>query len=126
MEHKDSAEIIEIANVDEFKCLLDQMDMIITSKMHPAVLGASGFVPILCIAYDHKQTGFFARLNMADCAMEIQSLSYQTLREKMDYVWNNRLRISQSLRDTIPRWQENVEKEISNALAPYVESHPNP
>jgi colanic acid/amylovoran biosynthesis protein len=122
MRHKDAATIIETNDVDEFKSILDQMDMIITSKMHPAVLGASGYVPILCIAYDHKQTGFFARLNMKDCTIGIRALSSQIMFEKINHVWNNRDRISESLRNTIPLWQERVKAAIRQAMTPYVKT----
>jgi polysaccharide pyruvyl transferase WcaK-like protein len=98
------------------------MDMILSSKMHPAVLGASAFVPILCIAYDHKQTGFFARLDMADCTLEIRSLSYKNLYQKIDHVWNNRNRISTSLEKTIPLWQEDVRDKIKQAMTPHVKT----
>ena len=122
MVHKDRAEIVETESVDEFKCLLDQMDMIVSSKMHPAVLGVSGFVPVLCIAYDHKQTGFFSRLKMEQCTIEIGSLSYTSLHEKMNYVWNNRNELSTLLRKTVPFWQSNVANVIKKAICLYTKT----
>ena len=122
MVHKDRAEIIETESVDEFKRLLDQMDMIVSSKMHPAVLGVSGFVPVLCIAYDHKQTGFFSRLKMEQCTIEIGSLSYTSLHEKMNYVWNNRNELSTLLRKTVPFWQSNVANVIKKAICLYTKT----
>ena len=126
MKHKNRAQIVEARNVDEFKSLLDQMDMIISSKMHPAVLGASGFVPIVCIVYDHKQTGFFARLKMAECTIEIRSLSYENMLKKIEYVWNNRSRLSGSLQNTIPLWQEHVRASIRQAMTQYVKTKQDP
>lgn len=98
MRHKDRIELITAETVDEFKFLLEQTDMIVSSKMHPAVLGVSGFVPVLCIAYDHKQTSFFERLGMKDCIVDIRQISQKKLASRMDYVWNQRKRLKDELR----------------------------
>ena len=121
MKHRDRIELITAETVDEFKFLLEQMDMIVSSKMHPAVLGVSGFVPVLCIAYDHKQTSFFERLGMKDCLVDIGQVSQKQLASKMDYVWNQRKRLKDDLRKKIPLWQKHVKKTISNAIVTYLD-----
>jgi polysaccharide pyruvyl transferase WcaK-like protein len=95
--------------------------MIVSSKMHPAVLGVSGFVPVLCIAYDHKQTSFFERLGMKDCLVDIRQVSQRNLASKMDYVWNQRGRLQEDLRKKIPVWQKHVRETMGNAIATYLE-----
>jgi len=122
MANQKATSIIETESVDEFKNLLDQMDMVISSKMHPAVLAASGYVPIICIAYDHKQTSFFNRLHMEDCLIEIRSLSYHSLYDRIEYVWRNKERIAGLLRNTIPCWQKSLRATIGHALACYVDT----
>jgi polysaccharide pyruvyl transferase WcaK-like protein len=122
MKHKDRLELITAETVDEFKFLLEQTDMIVSSKMHPAVLGVSGFVPVLCIAYDHKQTSFFERLGMKDCLVDIRQVSQRNLASKMDYVWNQRGRLQEDLRKKIPVWQKHVRETIGNAIATYLET----
>jgi len=122
MANQKMTRIIKTESVDEFKNLLDQMDMVISSKMHPAVLAASGYVPIICIAYDHKQTSFFKRLHMEDCLIEIRSLSYHTLYDRIEDVWRNKERISGLLRSTIPCWQKSLKATIRQALACYVDT----
>ena len=121
MKHRDRIELITAETVDEFKFLLEQTDMIVSSKMHPAVLGVSGFVPVLCIAYDHKQTSFFERLGMKDCLVDIGQVSQKQLASKMDYVWNQRKRLKDDLRKKIPLWQKHVKKTISNAIVTYLD-----
>jgi colanic acid/amylovoran biosynthesis protein len=121
MKHRDRLRLINAETVEEFKFLLEQTDVVISSKMHPAVLGVSGFVPVLCIAYDHKQTSFFERLGMKDCVVDIRQISPKNLASKMDYVWNNRERLKKDLRRKIPVWQRHVKEAMNNALASYLE-----
>lgn len=120
MANEDRVEIVLANTVDEFKAFLNEMDMIVTSKMHPAILAASEYVPTLCIAYDHKQTGFFERLGMADCTIDIRKVSYAVLSSKIDYVWSNRDKIRSSLKEQIPVLQENIRMAIRRAITPFV------
>jgi polysaccharide pyruvyl transferase WcaK-like protein len=113
--------LVSAGTADEFKFLLEQTDMIVSSKMHPAVLGVSGFVPVLCIAYDHKQTSFFERLGMKDCIVDIRQISQKELASRMDYVWNRRERLKGDLREKIPLWQKHVRKTISSAITTYLD-----
>ncbi|MEM2144621.1 MAG: polysaccharide pyruvyl transferase family protein [Candidatus Jordarchaeaceae archaeon] len=117
MKNANSAEIIYEPTAEKFKSMLDTMDMVISSKMHPAILAASGYVPVLCIVYDHKQTGFFQNLGMTNCILDIRKLSYKILSCKIDYVWNKRKLLSASLRNQIPQLQENVRLAIKKAIA---------
>jgi len=121
MRHKDRIELITAETVDEFKFLLEQTDMIVSSKMHPAVLGVSGFVPVLCIAYDHKQTSFFERLGMKDCLIDIRQISEKNLLSRMDYVWNRRELLREDLREKIPLWQKQVRETISRVITTYLD-----
>lgn len=120
MKNCDRVEIVNAKTVQEFKLFLDQMDMIISSKMHPAILGASGYVPILCIAYDHKQIGFFKRLGMIDCTLSIRRVSYETLSSKIDRVWNNRKKTRDLLKKRIPILQKDIRAAIREAVSPFI------
>ncbi len=121
MKNKHRAKIVNASGVEEFKLYLDQMDMIISSKMHPAVLGASGYVPLLGIVYDHKQTSFFERLGMIDCTLGLRMVSYEHLSVKIDQVWERNDQLKALLRNQIPKWQKNVSDAIRSTVASYVE-----
>ena len=84
--------------------------------MHPAVLGVSGYVPLLCILYDHKQTSFFERLGMLDCTLSIHAVSGTSLFSKITNVWTNRDQIRASLKKQIPIWQKNVHDSIQRTV----------
>lgn len=120
MKNADKVRIYHAENVDDFKSLLDTLDMLISSKMHPAIFATSGFVPVLSVAYDHKQTGFFKRLDMSRCVFEIRDITSDILIEKMDYVWTNRTKLTQSLKNQIPILQKNIKTNINKALLSYV------
>jgi polysaccharide pyruvyl transferase WcaK-like protein len=117
MRCKENAQIIVAEGVEEFKSILDSMDLIITSKLHPGVMGLSGHVPTVCIAYDHKQTGLFKLLDMEDCVIPVMEVSYQTISSKIDLVWRNRDRIRARLQVRIPELQEDTKKAIQEALS---------
>jgi polysaccharide pyruvyl transferase WcaK-like protein len=116
MRNKNRAKIVVASGVEEFKSLLDQMDMIITSKLHPGVMGVSGFVPTLCIAYDHKQTGLFKLLGMEDCIIPILVGSFEKISSKIDSIWKDRETIKASLQTQIPKMQESTRRAIREAL----------
>jgi colanic acid/amylovoran biosynthesis protein len=121
MKNRDRARIFNLKTVNEFKSMLNQMDMLISSKMHPAILGTSGYVPTLCIAYDHKQVGFFERLGMADCIIPIRELSSEGMLSKIRSVWTNREDLKISLQRKIPELQESVTEAIKSAMSPFLE-----
>ena len=119
MKNKNHAKIVVAGGVEEFKSLLDQMDMIITSKLHPGVMGVSGHVPTLCIAYDHKQIGLFELLGMEDCIIPIGEASCEKILSKIDHIWRKREKIKASLKTRIPELQESIKKSVKEALSFY-------
>ena len=121
MKNKNRAKIVVANNVEEFKSLLDHMDMIIASKMHPGVLGVSGHVPTLCIAYDHKQIGFFKHLGMVDCTIPLIEASCERILSKVDLIWKEREKIAASLQTRVPELQEGIRKAVKEALAFFVQ-----
>ncbi|MBS7633141.1 polysaccharide pyruvyl transferase family protein [Candidatus Bathyarchaeota archaeon] len=116
IKHKDRVKIVVADGVEEFKSLLNEMDMIITSKLHPGVMGVSGYVPTLCIAYDHKQTGLFKLLEMENCIIPITEAFYERISSKIDFIWRDKERIKASLQTRIPVLQESIRKAVEEAL----------
>jgi colanic acid/amylovoran biosynthesis protein len=117
MRNRRHASILQVQTADEFKLLLDQMNIVVSAKMHPAVLALSGTVPTLCIAYDHKQTGLFNSLEMSECVISIEEFSRENLKSKILYVWNNREQIRARLRSRVPLIQKNVKDAIIHTLS---------
>lgn len=119
MKNKNRAVVVKVEKAEEFKSLLDKMDMVISSKMHPAVLALSGNVPTLCIAYDHKQIGLFESLDMIKCVISLHGLSAKRLFSKICYVWDNRERIKVILETQAPSIRRNIRDTIKSALSQF-------
>lgn len=122
MRSKDKARIVNLGSVEEFRSYLGQMDMVISSKMHPAILAVSGFVPTLCIAYDQKQTGLFQSLGLTDCILPIRDFSHETLISKIGHVWSRRDEIRTLLEKKVPLLQEDIRVSIKYALTPFIKA----
>lgn len=119
MRTKTRAKIINTLNVEDFKCFLSQTDLVLSSKMHPAVLAVGSFVPAVCIAYDDKQIGFFTQLGMTDCLLPINDVSKENLESKIDYVWARKAAIKANLQRRIPVLQANIKEALKRVLSAF-------
>jgi len=119
MRHQEHSNIIVTESVPEFKALLNRMNMVISSKMHPAILAVSGFVPVLSIVYDHKQTGFFQRLDMTHCTLDIKEVSAEHLTSKIESTWSQQAQLTAALAKQIPLWQKNVRSVMKKVVSRY-------
>jgi polysaccharide pyruvyl transferase WcaK-like protein len=115
MKHKDMASILNLLSVSELSSVLEKAEIVITSKMHPAVLATSYYVPTVCVAYDLKQIGYFQQLGMIKCIASVNE-SPLKLQNQIEYVWSNRARIRASLEEQIPIMQANVRRAVKRAL----------
>jgi len=120
MKRADQASIVNARTVEEFRSLISQMSMVISSKMHPSVLAASAFVPSICVAYDHKQTGFFMTLGMNNCVIPFNEFSSERLLEKIDYAWSKRDDLRRSLLSRVPELQKDIKESIEKAMIPFI------
>jgi polysaccharide pyruvyl transferase WcaK-like protein len=116
LKNKNTVKCVNVHTVDEFKSLLGQMDMVISSKMHPAIYATSQYVPTLCIAYDQKQIGYFNRLGLDECVISVREISYEKVLLKIGYVWNKREAIRSSLKRSIPSLETDVREAIKLVL----------
>ena len=116
MRNKEKAVIYEAVSVEEFKCAVDQMDLAISSKMHPAVLAISGCVPTLCIAYDQKQTGFFQSLGLGEYVISIQEFSNRNLSLKIDSIWLKRNEVRAMLNEKVPLSKDKIKDTIKSTF----------
>lgn len=116
MKNKGVARIVHAKTTEEFKSLLGQMDIVVSSKMHPAVLATTEYVPTLCIVYDQKQTGYFSQLNLPQCLLLFQNVSEAALLSKIEEVWGEREEIRARLKERIPQLQQVTKKAIKQAL----------
>jgi colanic acid/amylovoran biosynthesis protein len=118
MKNSGRARVFRIDSLDEFKLCLEQMELLLSSKMHPMVLATSGFVPTVCIAYDHKQTGFLTDLGLTDYLIPLKDVDCDTIVDKVGLVVKNRSSIVSLLNREIPVLQEGVLGAMREVLRP--------
>jgi len=97
------------------------VDLLVSSKMHPAVMAASAYVPTVYIAYDHKQVGFFSSLGVDDGIVSISEVSYERLLGRIDYVWRRKDAVQSLLKARVPVLQESTRRSIERVLSVYVD-----
>jgi polysaccharide pyruvyl transferase WcaK-like protein len=116
MKFKDSVRIMNPLSLEDYKALLSGADMVVSSKMHPAVLAAASLVPTLCIVYDDKQAGFFEQLGLGDCTLPVTDLSFESFLSKIDYVWGRKEHIKAVLDARISKLQEKIRFAVQKVL----------
>ncbi len=120
MTHRSRAHVYKIDRLEEFKRCLEQMELLISSKMHPMILATSGFVPTVCIAYDHKQTGFLSDLGLTDCLIPLKDVNSDLIVSKVTQVMDSKPRIVSLLNSRIPELQSDVKAAMRDALEPFL------
>lgn len=70
--------------------LLRQADMLITSRMHAAILAFMAAVPAVVIGYQHKSLGILQALGLGSLSLPIEEVGKETLLTRCEDVWQNR------------------------------------
>ena len=121
MKNKENARILCVGSLEDFKLLINQMDLLISSKMHPAVLAISGYVPVISIVYDHKQVGFFKDLELSEFAVRLQDVSGNELFSRISLAWSEKEKMKALLAARVPKMQERIKKAVVKAIEPFVD-----
>jgi len=121
MRNAGQARIVNVKTAGQFKALIDNVDLLVSSKMHPAVLAASAYVPTVYVAYDHKQVGFFSSLGVDDGIVPISEVSCEKLSGKIGYVWRRKDAVQSLLKVRVPVLQESTRRSIARVLSAYVD-----
>jgi colanic acid/amylovoran biosynthesis protein len=116
MRHSDKTSLINAGSAEEFKSLIGGVDILVSSKMHPCVLASSVYVPSLCIAYDHKQSGFFSSLGMDQDVIALQNVTSQRLYEKIMDLWDRKAVRQEYLKIQVPFLQAQLKEAIATAV----------
>jgi polysaccharide pyruvyl transferase WcaK-like protein len=114
--NKEQVTLIVTGSLKEFKDELNVLDLHISSKMHPTILATSNFIPAISVAYDHKQIGFYKNLGLRVMAVNLKELTFENLREELDYVWFNRAEIKKELEVKVPELQRSISNSMREAV----------
>ncbi|MDR2720349.1 MAG: polysaccharide pyruvyl transferase family protein [Nitrososphaerota archaeon] len=101
----------------EIRGIISQCSMIVTAKMHAAIAAVSTYVPVVVMAYSFKTRGIFGKkLNLDNSILDVRDYASNdflpALKQKIDFVWTNRVAISSNLKRCIPIEKQ---KALSNA-----------
>lgn len=117
MANKRKSEIACATTADEFESLVEQLDLLITTRMHPSILAAIKYVPFATIIYEHKQTGLLKKLGVEDTAIDINEVTFAKLRSRVEYIWNERMRIRHTLTLKIPAIQKETATTVKRVIS---------
>lgn len=117
MLHKDKAEILNVQTAEEFESLIGQLDLLITTRMHPSILASINYVPFVSIIYEHKQTGLLEKLGLENTGIDINDVSYDTLKNKVEHAWKRRDRIKRQLLSRIPLLQKQIRDAVRGVIS---------
>jgi len=120
MKHHDRAEIVEIQSIEEFNRCISQLDFLITSRMHPAVLACANRVPAVMVVYDHKQAGFFDQLDLSDYAVNIKQITKAQLMNKVSLLLCQKDKVRKQLDQRVPILQEDLRRKLRAAITHFV------
>ena len=91
------------------------MKMMVATRYHSAVFSCKMCVPCLCIAYEHKAFAMMESFDLSDCTLDINRLTYESLREKADYVRCHADAIYQKQQQHLPTVTQNAQKTVALA-----------
>lgn len=91
---------------------IGRMKMMVATRYHSAVFSCKMHVPCICIAYEHKAFAMMESFGLEDCTIDINTLEYDVLKQKYEYVTENYQRIYAKQVEKLPSVTENAKKTI--------------
>jgi colanic acid/amylovoran biosynthesis protein len=81
--------------------LYQKMDFFLASRLHSGLFAMSYGIPTLMIGYLTKSKGIMEMLDLQEWQLDINKLDQQLLTNKLDALWQQRIRVSSQLRQKI-------------------------
>ncbi|WMM23745.1 polysaccharide pyruvyl transferase CsaB [Tissierella sp. MB52-C2] len=111
MVNKEGSYVIkERYGVEEIMGIIKELEIIVAMRLHSLIYAATQEIPMVGLSYDPKVDGILRSLKM-DYICNIETLEYNDLVDKIDYVWNNRTQLKGHLKE---QHRELEEKALSN------------
>jgi polysaccharide pyruvyl transferase CsaB len=111
MVNKEGSYVIkERYGVEEIMGIIKELEIIVAMRLHSLIYAATQEIPMVGLSYDPKVDGILRSLKM-DYICNIETLEYDDLVDKIDYVWNNRTQLKGHLKE---QHRELEEKALSN------------
>ncbi|MBY6037095.1 polysaccharide pyruvyl transferase family protein [Fictibacillus nanhaiensis] len=94
----------------ELKYLYSKMDMFVGTRMHSNIFSLSNFVPTVAINYEHKTRGIMESLNLNDFVIDINEITPENLKIKIENCWKTKEIVKRNLLETIPEVKRQAEQ----------------
>lgn len=110
------AEVVNVKSSEHLESLISQLDLLITTRMHPAIFAAMHTIPFLLLVHEPKQTGLLQQLGLEEVSLEVNDVSYSSLKAKVMFVREEQQRLRAVLASRVPVLRKQIRKAISNCL----------
>jgi len=87
---------------DLLKSIYGLMDIFIGTRMHSNIFALSQKVPVIAIGYQHKTEGIIQMLKLDRWIIDIQHISVDILKEKLDALWKEKSEVRRQLERSLP------------------------
>ncbi len=86
-------------SVHELFCVLSQIDYVVTSRLHGAILSHLNLIPVAAISYDRKVNTYMDDVQQSRYCLDIATITLSTLIEVFHHLETNRESVASLLKD---------------------------
>ncbi|MBS7287769.1 MAG: polysaccharide pyruvyl transferase family protein [Candidatus Freyarchaeota archaeon] len=91
--------LVEGSNLHEAMSAIAKCKFLVTSRMHPAIVALLYGVPPVLIAHSPKFHGLISFLKTEELLCDAKHLNYDSLKAKIEYVWENNQALRTKIRE---------------------------
>jgi colanic acid/amylovoran biosynthesis protein len=83
--------VTEFVHPQEFAWIMGQCDLVISSRLHGAILSLAGGAPVLALGYEPKTKGFLEQIGLEDWMLPMEEFQTQELLGKVCWMMDHRI-----------------------------------
>lgn len=103
----------------EIKWIIGQCDFFLGSRMHACIAALSQRIPAIGLAYSKKFSGVFESVGMGDLVVDLRNENVDQIKDRVIEYLNCRRSISDRLKGTIDRAEQQVVQTLIHATVQY-------
>jgi len=87
----------------EYAAIMGGCDVVISSRLHGAILALAGGAPVIALAYEHKTPGFYEKAGLRDWALSMGDSSPEEILAVADTILSDGLAARERVREAVAR-----------------------
>jgi len=103
-----------IRDLSEFSKMVNELDVLISTRMHTGIIGLVHRVPTILIGYQPKAEGLFHLLDLDEYHIEIDNVTSEFLLNRFNKILENYATYVKKIEMCIPKISSEIKKEILN------------